>query len=780
MENYINTITQRQIRHTMDSLLEGVQIIDFNWRYVYTNTSADSGLHLHTMMEKFPDIENTEVFKVLQHCMTSRKEERLEIEFVYFDKSVKWFDLNVVPVDEGICLMSLDITAHKVAEEKLKKMKNLYAFISQVNQKIVRVENEKMLFQNACTMALEFGAFKMAWIGIFNKEEKTIKLVEQCGVPQKDLKRFEGAYMVNGAQAYVLQNNTYYICDDIDKNPQLGSWKPFAKKNNIRSGMVLPIRKSGIIIGTFNLYSTKVNFSDKEVMELLVELAGDISYALDLFEKAKYHKIVEDLIVSNENKFRALIEKSSEIKTLSDIEGRLFYVSPSIKKVLGYTPKEFIALKSFSFYHPDDVPMLIKTRKKLVVTPGKTVKRQVRLLHKKGYWVWCEGTLTNFLDEAGINAMFASFTDVSERKEAALQLEFEQNNLTALINNTEDLMWSVDTDFKLITSNEPFDKLMRYLFGKEILKGENTLLCSGLSQEQQKRFKQFYERAFTGEIFTEVIYDKKPIERWSEMSFYPIRKEHEIIGTACFSQNITTRRKSDLKLQQQNQELIKTNLELDRFVYSVSHDLRSPLTSMLGLISFIEEDSQEKETLEHIKLIKNNIHRLDNSIKNILNYSYNNRAELDVQQINIEKTIHDVLSSLTDVKAADGIIFNVRVKEFIQFHTDRKRFTTILENLISNAIKYHTENKTDRYINITAVTDKEKLELNIEDNGIGIDTKHHEKIFDMFYRLSGEKPGSGIGLYIVKETAEKLLGKIVLENTKGHGASFTLTLKNLL
>jgi PAS domain S-box-containing protein len=228
-----------------------------------------------------------------------------------------------------------------------------------------------------------------------------------------------------------------------------------------------------------------------------------------------------------------------------------------------------------------------------------------------------------------------------------------------------------------------------------------------------------------------------------------------------------------------NKELLKTNTELDRFVYSVSHDLRSPLTSILGLISFIEEDSREPETLEQVKMIRASINRLDGFIKNILSYSQNNRTGLEMVKIPIGKTIHEIINSLRNIKEADGISFQVDIDEQQPFYSDWQRLNTILENLISNAIKYHTEDVSGRYLNVTGTTDNEGLKLSISDNGVGIDAAYHEKIFDMFYRLSGKIPGSGFGLYIVKETLEKMNGKIEVQSEKGVGSTFTITLKNL-
>lgn len=234
-----------------------------------------------------------------------------------------------------------------------------------------------------------------------------------------------------------------------------------------------------------------------------------------------------------------------------------------------------------------------------------------------------------------------------------------------------------------------------------------------------------------------------------------------------------------IELSITNKELIKRNTELNRFVYSVSHDLRSPLTSILGLISFIEEESQEADTLEHILMIRNSINRLDEFIKNILSYSRNNRTELEIEKISLQKTAVDIVDSLHCMKEAKGIHFEIDIKEQDPFYSDKLRFNTILENLVSNAIKYHQKDESGRYIKITGQSDPEKLQFSIADNGIGIAPAHHVKIFDMFFRLSSNKDGSGIGLYIVKDTVEILQGTIQIHSEEGVGTTFSITLKNL-
>ena len=228
-----------------------------------------------------------------------------------------------------------------------------------------------------------------------------------------------------------------------------------------------------------------------------------------------------------------------------------------------------------------------------------------------------------------------------------------------------------------------------------------------------------------------------------------------------------------------NNDLLKTNLELDRFVYSVSHDLRSPLTSILGLLSFIEEDSREPDTLLHAEMIRSSVVRLEVFIKNILSYSRNNRTPVEAVAIPLPETVQAVVNSLIGMKDAQGMHFEIKIEKSKLFYSDMQRFNTILENLISNAIKYRDSAKEYRFVKISGAANKEWLELQIEDNSIGMEDEHAEKIFDMFYRISGRVPGSGLGLYIVKEMVEILQGTITYTSQPRVGTTFHLKIKNL-
>jgi PAS domain S-box-containing protein len=458
-----------------------------------------------------------------------------------------------------LIIANLELAFQNEEKEKqaaeLNKVNHLYAFISQISQNILHVKNEKTLFRNACQIALKFGAFKIAWIGLFEDGNSTINMVDQIGIPDEDMHRFKNMTLqANIQQAIVLETGGYFICNEIADNNELESWRPFTAKEAITSCMILPVKKAGITIGTFNLYAEEPDFFNKEEIDLLVSLTSDISFALDVFEKTKKQQEAEELVISNEKRFRALIEKSTDMLTVSTKEGAVLYASPSIKKVLGYTTEELINQSALEFIHPDDLNAFIANRLSVSQSPGQSLMSQQRLKHKNGDWIWCEGTDNNLLDDPGVRAMVSNFRDITERKVMEQQQEFDGNNLSALINNTNDLMWSIDKDFNLITSNTRFDEMVKLMSGREIKKGD-SVLSEQFPPAQKERFKGIYERTFAGETFRENEYSPPPFEFWTDTSYAPIRKGDEIIGTVCHSRDVTERKRAEETLKQSEKRL---------------------------------------------------------------------------------------------------------------------------------------------------------------------------------------------------------------------------------
>ena len=235
-------------------------------------------------------------------------------------------------------------------------------------------------------------------------------------------------------------------------------------------------------------------------------------------------------------------------------------------------------------------------------------------------------------------------------------------------------------------------------------------------------------------------------------------------------------RKSEAALRERNEELRNTNTELDRFVYSVSHDLRAPITSMKGLIYVARDEKDDSARSEYFDLMEQSLEQQDRFIRSIISFARNKRGSLEPQQVDLEKLVDETIDQLVYMEELGKIEIG-KALEVSEFMTDAVRLRIVLSNLLSNAIKYYDSSKEKPRVDIRSSLNQEgSLVLEVADNGIGMAEEVQNKIFEMFYMSRESATGSGIGLYIVRETVSKLGGKVKVESAPGEGSRFRITI----
>ncbi len=251
-----------------------------------------------------------------------------------------------------------------------------------------------------------------------------------------------------------------------------------------------------------------------------------------------------------------------------------------------------------------------------------------------------------------------------------------------------------------------------------------------------------------------------------------------VIAQLYFLISINTKTQEEIIAK--NELLAKTNTELDRFVYSASHDLRAPLRSLLGLIEVTQRTTDPEEREHCYALMRDRVHNMDAFIKEIIDFSRNARQSISKEPVNLFNAIQDTIDDLKFAEGMEKIYVRLDIPRHHQIITDKSRLSVILHNMIGNAFKYADPLKESQEVAIRVVPDGEFTQIEITDNGLGIAAEHQEKIFDMFYRASEKSQGSGLGLYIVRETLTRLNGTIQLKSTLGKGSTFILRLPNQL
>ena len=232
------------------------------------------------------------------------------------------------------------------------------------------------------------------------------------------------------------------------------------------------------------------------------------------------------------------------------------------------------------------------------------------------------------------------------------------------------------------------------------------------------------------------------------------------------------------ELQEALEVLEARNFELDQFVYKTSHDLRAPISSALGLLNLMQIDTREDSWKQYAALIEKSLKKQDSFISAMLNFSKSARAQVSIEEIDLPKTLQQCFAELSHLPNHHQLELSVRYKPHDKkFYGENMKTQIVLTNILANSVRFQDFTKKSRLEAHIELQSKKAIII-ITDNGVGIESSYLNRIFDMFYRASELSDGSGLGLYIVKQTLERLGGHIEVESEVGIGTSFRIELPN--
>ncbi|MBL8080875.1 MAG: PAS domain-containing protein [Anaerolineales bacterium] len=337
---------EERFHSAFEGMLEGAQILGFDWRYLYLNPAAESHnrrpnreLLGNRYMDMWPGIEDTHVFSEIKRCMEERIPSRLENRFAYPDGRVGWFILGVQPISEGVLILSFDVTERVHAEAQATQMKRLYATLSQVNQTIVRVRGRQELFESICKVAVDFGEFRLAWIGLYNEESGELSPVAEYGsagnkLPFTRINAKEMPYK-EGLFGLALRSGQVEFSNDIQTDPRMGHWRETAIRGNYHSATAIPIQQGGRVFGLLNLYAADIDFFDvEEEQSLLKEMGLDISFALDMMKADEERRQAGEKVQRQNARLKVLREIDTAILASDSVENIVGTALDHIRKLI--------------------------------------------------------------------------------------------------------------------------------------------------------------------------------------------------------------------------------------------------------------------------------------------------------------------------------------------------------------------------------------------------------------------------------------------------------------
>lgn len=313
-----------------------------------------------------------------------------------------------------------------------------------------------------------------------------------------------------------------------------------------------------------------------------------------------------------------------------------------------------------------------------------------------------------------------------------------------------------------------------------LLLNEKATEIIGQEEYNELTFQQLFVQKEIFDEFVQRLHDDKKVEGF-EFQICKAGREERWVSASCryFHEHgfvegilidVTDNKKQMLELQ-------RLNHELDQFIYHASHDLRSPLTTILGLVNLISLDGPSALTAKYSELIAERVHHLDGLLKDLVSITYNNKTHLQAETINFDVEIRTILREFHH--QYNHVQAFLTIEGSYEFATDPVRFRTIVRNLISNALKYHNPHIVTPFLKIGIRNKEDHAVITVEDNGIGIENEHLFKIFGMFFRATEKSKGTGLGLYIVKSMVDKLGGQIEVKSKHEEGTTFSIELPRL-
>lgn len=255
-----------------------------------------------------------------------------------------------------------------------------------------------------------------------------------------------------------------------------------------------------------------------------------------------------------------------------------------------------------------------------------------------------------------------------------------------------------------------------------------------------------------------------------------LSQSKRIPGMVVIARDITQLKESEQALEKQQHVLKKTNAELEKFLYSTSHDLRAPLTTIMGLISLAKKEQDHSKFPQYLGMMDTTINKLDDYIQGVIAFSQNNSLPIKLEEFALEEDLDIVMQRLSIKLGKIPVEMKFEYPPGTKLFADRMRLREILFQLLLNAIMYRKNSGGNSLVTIQYTQTKHHYQFQISDNGTGMEREMLKRAFDMFYRGSDKAIGSGLGLYITREIVHKLGGSIIIDSLPDRGTTVTVDL----
>jgi PAS domain S-box-containing protein len=488
-------------------------------------------------------------------------------------------------------------------------------------------------------------------------------------------------------------------------------------------------------------------------------------------------KSSEEALRKSEQKFRQIFNNMQDVYLMTDIQGKILEISPSINKLLNYDREELIGtlVENLYFNREDRHNLLNEVRAK-----GELLDYELRLRHKNDQMVWASVNNHFVHDHEGNLLGFETIVrDINFRKLA----EDEMRKLSTAVEHSPVSIVISDSEGKIVYANPKAVETTGY--SPEELMGQNPrVLKSGETPPEEYRI--LWETISSGKQWSGTFHNKKKDGTlyWESSSISPIMDSTgKIINYVAVKEDITDKKKINDDLVASEAKLKEANATKDKLFSIIGHDLRSSIGSFEPILELLTDGNNLDESEKNVLLnaLIQGSKTAYSLLENLLSWASGQSNRLNLEPVNfyINEIIDSNIELLSSSAYHKSITISPNIKERISVFADRNSIDLVVRNLISNAIKFTNEKG---FIAIDVSDSENFVEIGISDNGVGIKKELAENLFssNSFYTTLGTnfEKGSGLGLVLCKDFVEKNGGKIRVESEVGKGSRFAITIPN--
>jgi len=683
----------------------------------------------------------------------------------------------------GLFGISHDITERKRHEKEVERLKRLYAALSQTNQSIVRVRSQDELFVKICRALVEFGQCKVAWIGMLDRETMAVKPVAQWGDDTGYLQsiriyaddRPEG----NGPTGRCIREARPYRCNDYLADPNTLPWREAAEKQGWASAFSAPIRAGDKVWGALTVYATeKAFFGEKEAM-LLEEVAVDISFALQNFDREHQRRQAEEALRISEEKWHTIINTSPDGIAMISLDGIVLFASGKSLAMHGYQHlDEVVGRHMFEFlnpaYHGKAAAHL-----QAIMRGEKTGPEEYQLLRKDGTRFFSEINIEALRDKAGVpTSVFFIERDITARK---LAQEANQSLATAVEQSVEAIVIT-DTQGKILYVNRGFEKVSGYS-RQEVLGQNPRLLKSG--KQPDEHYRQLWTTISRGEVWRGRLTNRRKDGSLfeEEATISPIRDDQgQIIRYVAVKRDVTR----ELMLERQIIEAQKMEA-VGQLAGGVAHDYNNILAaSMMQLGMMLSEPGLTPDLQEGLQALKKGTDRAANLTRQLL--MFGRRQAMQKKPVEMNALLDDELKMLRRL-LGEHIELTVQTRNGDAWiEADPGMIEQVIMNLCINARDAMPKGGKlilgVKTVAVDARAPAASIEarpgqfvcLTVLDVGCGMNAETIDRIFEPFFTTKEVGKGTGLGLATVYGIVKQHNGWIEVNSELGKGSEFRIFL----